>query len=180
MRMSLTIDEELLNGAMDLFGTRVKREAVELAIREAIRARRRARLLEHAGTPVIVVDSSAWIEYYRPSGDARVRELVRQAVASDQAAVNATITVETVGFARPESQEAVAADLRGVHSRPITDAVTESAIGICAGLRARGITVPVTDAMIAATALVNGASLIHVDENFTTMGKHFPLHTGPA
>ena len=47
--MSLTIDEDLLNQAMEVFNTRIKREAIELAIREALGAKRRAKLLEHAG-----------------------------------------------------------------------------------------------------------------------------------
>jgi len=50
MRMSITIDESLVKEAMRVFGTSVKREAIEKALREAIRSVRRRKALEHCGS----------------------------------------------------------------------------------------------------------------------------------
>ncbi len=50
MRMSITIDENLLKEVMETFQTRVKREAIEKGLREALRSIRRRKALEHCGS----------------------------------------------------------------------------------------------------------------------------------
>jgi len=49
MRMSVTLDENLLAEAMKVFGTSVKREAIEKGLKEAIRSVRRRKALDHCG-----------------------------------------------------------------------------------------------------------------------------------
>jgi len=49
-RTTLVLDEGLLQEAMRLAGVRTKREAVEQALREFIRARQRERLRKELGT----------------------------------------------------------------------------------------------------------------------------------
>lgn len=49
-RTTLVLDEGLLHEAMRLAGVRTKREAVERALREFIRARQRERLRKELGT----------------------------------------------------------------------------------------------------------------------------------
>jgi len=50
MRLSVSVDETLLEEARRLAGTRTKREALELALREFVRRRRLAGIKAHAGT----------------------------------------------------------------------------------------------------------------------------------
>jgi Arc/MetJ family transcription regulator len=49
MRMSITLDPVLLAEVMRTFGTTVKREAVEKALVEALRSKRRQEALKHGG-----------------------------------------------------------------------------------------------------------------------------------
>lgn len=49
MRLTVTVDEALLEEARRLAGTRTKREALELALREFVRRRRLAAIQAHAG-----------------------------------------------------------------------------------------------------------------------------------
>lgn len=49
MRLTVTVDEELLDEAVRLAGTRTKREALELALREFVRRRRLIDVIAHAG-----------------------------------------------------------------------------------------------------------------------------------
>lgn len=49
MRLTVTVDEALLEEARRLAGTRTKREALELALREFVRRRRLADIMAHAG-----------------------------------------------------------------------------------------------------------------------------------
>jgi Arc/MetJ family transcription regulator len=50
MRLTLTLDRELLDEVVRLTGTRTKREALDLALREFIRHRRLKEIIAHAGT----------------------------------------------------------------------------------------------------------------------------------
>jgi Arc/MetJ family transcription regulator len=49
MRMTITIDENLIQEAKALTGKKTKREVIEEALREIIRKKRRDRAIEHAG-----------------------------------------------------------------------------------------------------------------------------------
>lgn len=49
MRLTLTVDKALLDEVVRLAGTRTKREALDLALREFIRHRRLKDLIAHGG-----------------------------------------------------------------------------------------------------------------------------------
>lgn len=49
MRMSVTLDEELLNEAQKVSGKKTKREIIEEALKEFVRKKRREEALKHAG-----------------------------------------------------------------------------------------------------------------------------------
>lgn len=49
MRLTLTLDRELLDEVVRLTGTRTKREALELALREFVRHRRLKEMISHGG-----------------------------------------------------------------------------------------------------------------------------------
>jgi metal-responsive CopG/Arc/MetJ family transcriptional regulator len=50
MRMSVTLDDRLLEEALEVSGKRVKRELIEEALKEFIRKKRRDEAIRHAGT----------------------------------------------------------------------------------------------------------------------------------
>ncbi len=50
MRMSVTLDERLLEEALEVSDKRVKRELIEEALKEFIRKERRDEAIRHAGT----------------------------------------------------------------------------------------------------------------------------------
>jgi len=49
VRMTVTVDEKLLLEAQKLTGARTKREAIEIALRELVRQKRRRAIASHAG-----------------------------------------------------------------------------------------------------------------------------------
>ena len=49
VRMTVTLDEELLETAKKVSGARTKRETIELALRELIRRYRKREIAQHAG-----------------------------------------------------------------------------------------------------------------------------------
>jgi Arc/MetJ family transcription regulator len=50
MRMSVTLDDNLVKQVMETFNTSTKREAIERALREALRSVKRKQALEHRGS----------------------------------------------------------------------------------------------------------------------------------
>jgi predicted nucleic acid-binding protein len=116
---------------------------------------------------VILLDSSALIEFYRPEGDAEVRARVAEVIAADRAATNGVVQVEVISFARgPRVVRTLEADFRAFHWLELTRAVFDRACSCGSELRAGGVTVPATDLIIAASAIENGATLYHLDRHF--------------
>ena len=50
MRMSVTLDDNLVKQIMETFNTSTKREAIERALREAVRSVKRKQALDHRGS----------------------------------------------------------------------------------------------------------------------------------
>ncbi len=49
MRMTITVDKELLEEAQALLGKKIKKQVIEEALRELVRKKRREQAIEHAG-----------------------------------------------------------------------------------------------------------------------------------
>ncbi|MCH7896648.1 MAG: type II toxin-antitoxin system VapB family antitoxin [Candidatus Methylomirabilales bacterium] len=49
MRLSVTVDERLLERALRVSGAKTKREAIEMGLRELLRRASRERMISHAG-----------------------------------------------------------------------------------------------------------------------------------
>jgi predicted nucleic acid-binding protein len=116
---------------------------------------------------MIVVDSSALIEYFRRGGSPAVQEAVAAAISDDLLAFNGIILVEVVGFAADERERrALLASFNAFHRLPLEDGDFDLAASIGFDLRRRGRTVPATDLIIAASAIRARAELLHVDDHF--------------
>ena len=56
MRMSVTLDDELVEQVLETFNKATKREAIEYALQEAIRSVKRKRAVEHRGSIDLDID----------------------------------------------------------------------------------------------------------------------------
>ncbi len=125
---------------------------------------------------MIVVDSSAFIEYYREGGSKEAQKAVAEAIRGDLAAVNGMIQTEMVAFASdPSSYRLLVSDFRSFHWLDLDRAVFDLAGEIGFSLRREGITVPATDLIIAASAIRENATLYHVDSHYDLIAKHSQL-----
>jgi predicted nucleic acid-binding protein len=125
---------------------------------------------------MILIDSSAWIEYYHPRGQPAVQEAVASAIESDEAAVNGIVHVEIIGFVANEKQrKTLSADFGSFHWLELHRAVFDAASELGATLRNHGLTVPPTDLIIAASAIRAQASLYHVGSHFDQIAHHSDL-----
>lgn len=126
--------------------------------------------------PPILVDSSAFIEYYRPTGLPGAQAAVAEAIAAQRVCVNGVIKVEIVAFAPDEaSYRKLLADFLAFHWLDLGPEEFALATELGFKLRRQAITVPPSDLIIAASAIRAGATLYHVDAHFDMIAQHSKL-----
>ena len=125
---------------------------------------------------MIVVDSSAFIEYYRSSGLRSVQDAVANAIAADQVAVNGVIQVEICSYASGDSERRqLEADFQGFHWLDLGPPDFDLATDLGFQLRRLGLTIPATDLIIAASTILANARLLHRDAHFDLLAQHSKL-----
>ncbi len=127
---------------------------------------------------MILVDSSAWIEYYRPKGLYPARRAVAEAIRNDQVASHGIVRVEIVAFARCEAdRRKLSSDFAAFHGLGPLEEDFDSAIRLGFQLRREGITVPTTDLIIAASAIRADCTVYHLDGHFEQIAEHSELRS---
>lgn len=124
---------------------------------------------------MILIDSSAWIEFLRDTGSPAC-ERVDALVDADIATCD-PIRMEILAGARSDAQ---LADLRALLARatllPTTPAHYEQAAAVYRRARWSGFTVRrLTDCLIAAVAIDHGVPLVHADRDFDAIAQVSPL-----
>lgn len=124
---------------------------------------------------MIVIDTSAWIEFLRDTGSP-VCQAVDDLLDGDLAITDA-ISMEVLAGACNESH---LADLRGLLARatvlPTEPASYDHAASLYRTCRRSGATVrKLIDCLIAAVAIEAGVSLLHADADFDVLVKHTAL-----
>lgn len=134
--------------------------------------------------PWILVDSSIWIDYYRPQGSSRLlKSRLQSELARGTVATIGLIAVEVLQGAPTERVlTTLQEDFLGLHWLETTQALWVEAARLGARLRQQGLSLPATDVVIAATALHYRCSLWHRDEDFTRIARHvsLPVFAGHA
>lgn len=125
---------------------------------------------------MILVDSSAFIEYYRPSGSPQVRSAVAGVIEDDLVAVNGVIQVEVVAYASSQSSYAkLLCDFKVFHWLELEESDFDFATELGSSLRRKGVTLPAADLIIAASAIRSSAVLFHADSHFDVLSQHSDL-----
>jgi predicted nucleic acid-binding protein len=129
---------------------------------------------------VILVDSSAWIEYQRATGSPADLRLTAAIERDEPLAVVGLILLEVLAGARDEPQ---ARQLNRLLSRcrllPLQEPSDhEAAAALYRACRYEGTTIRrLPDCLIAAVAIRTGAELLHRDADFDAIARHSSLAT---
>ena len=116
---------------------------------------------------MILVDTSSWIHFLRPHGDPAVRGRVEAALGGGQACWCPLQQLELWNGARGAQEQRVLRDFaRTLPELRIDDGVWQAAYDLARRARARGVTAPATDVLIAACARRHGAALEYADADF--------------
>jgi len=128
---------------------------------------------------VILVDTSAWIEFLRDTGS-EVCLTVDRLLDADLAICD-TVSMEVLAGARNERH---LIRLRGLLARttmlPTTPADYDAAASMHRACRARGETVrKLVDCLIGAVAVRSGVVVLHADVDFSALARHTELQLHP-
>jgi predicted nucleic acid-binding protein len=114
----------------------------------------------------VLIDTSAWIQFFRHGRD-EVSQLVAELVSKDQAVVTGVVLTELLQGIKSDKERQHLNALFSI--LPFIETVREdwhNAGEELQALRRRGITVPVTDAIIATVAHRRGLSVLTTDPHF--------------
>jgi predicted nucleic acid-binding protein len=121
---------------------------------------------------MVLVDTSAWIHFLRPDGDAAVRARVEGVLRSGTARLCPLVRLELWNGAGGERERKVLRELeRSIPELGITPEVWGDARDLARRCRAAGVSVPATDLLIAACAIHHGARLEHEDTDFDAIER---------
>jgi predicted nucleic acid-binding protein len=120
---------------------------------------------------VTLIDTSAWIEFFRPKGDPQIKALVRDLMAIKQAAYTCPVAFELLTGARKDELKHLHTGL-GLATRIVLRPEHWDLAGSSnAALRARGINLPASDLLIAIVAHAQNLSLLAKDAHFEVIRK---------
>jgi predicted nucleic acid-binding protein len=115
---------------------------------------------------VILIDTSAWIEFFRARGEPAVKSRVADCLSNGQAAYTCPIRFELLSGARRDETATVLEGLEFARRIELTAIHWDTAAAHGAKLRARGITVPASDLLIATVVDMEGLALLSRDRHF--------------
>lgn len=123
-----------------------------------------------------LVDTSVWILALSKKPNEAVKQRVDELLAGGLVHTTGIITVELLGGVRSEAEyERLSARLGSLPPIEATQAIWDLAASLLFTLRRRGVTVPATDAVIAACAITGPAVLVHADGHFDPVAAHTRL-----
>ncbi|MGE2736109.1 type II toxin-antitoxin system VapC family toxin [Mycolicibacterium vaccae] len=124
---------------------------------------------------MILIDTSAWIEYFRATGSSAALEVRRlMSTEPDQVAMCEPVAMEILSGAVRDDTHAKLTDLvNGLPSLRVDEAIDfRSAATIYRSARRRGKTIrSITDCLIAALAIRHDATVVHRDTDFDVIAE---------
>lgn len=128
--------------------------------------------------PLILVDSSAWIEYLRATGSTAHVALASAVKADERVVITEPVFMEILaGIRSPMVRRRTADAMSQFPLLPVRSVDDwEQAAAIYRSCRRAGMTPrDMIDCLIAAVAIRAGAMLLHRDRDFDAIARHAPL-----
>lgn len=116
-----------------------------------------------------LIDTSAWIEFLRPTGNPQIKIEVGDLVQSGRAAFTCPIRYELVSGARKNEQRTLDLLFEVAHHYPTKPADWNRAAEIQSVLIRKGVTVPLSDLLIFCVAERCGMKLLARDAHFVAI-----------
>jgi hypothetical protein len=125
--------------------------------------------------PEYFVDTSVWILYFREAGS-RYGDLIDELIDENRVHINGVVLAELLtGATSPAELDRLSSALAGLKFVPGDRAAFHSAGRSGFTLKRKGISVPLSDVIIAADCIDHGLVLIESDRHFARIAAHLPL-----
>jgi predicted nucleic acid-binding protein len=125
--------------------------------------------------PEYFIDSSVWIPYFR-EGKSAYGELIDELVEDNRVHINGVVIAELlIGARSPAEIDRLSSALAGLKLVPSGRVSFESAGRNGYALKKKGVTVPLTDVIIATDCIEHGLVLIESDKHYAVIAAHLPL-----
>ena len=120
----------------------------------------------------VIVDSSAWIESFRPEGRAKLKEKVKELLTEGSILLPGIIKAEILRGTKSRKEYKMLDDLlNGLTYLPVEENFWSRLARFSFDLVREGVAVPLVDTYIALLAIENNASLLHRDQHFDLIAQ---------
>jgi hypothetical protein len=122
---------------------------------------------------LFLVDTSAWILALRKDFLPDVKDRVAYLLKENAIITSGMIKLELLGGTKEEKEfQRLKIRLDALEMVETNTSLWERAYDLAFSLRRKGITVPYTDILIAASALIMAATVVHADSHFDLIAHH--------
>ena len=116
----------------------------------------------------ILIDTSAWVDFFR--GTSKTADAVAKLIEAGKASICGVITYElTQGAKSAEEATHLSEVLSALHYIEMTSNLWMKAGNMSAALRAKGLTLPMSDLLIGTIALELSLEVLTLDAHFTSI-----------
>ena len=124
---------------------------------------------------MFLIDSSLWIDYFRPRGSATIKNRIRQILQEDQALICGVILVEVLRGAKNDKEYSILLDsFASLPQIPFNHETFERASNWAFRLDRKGKIASTVNLLIA-SASYERASLLHNDGDYEMIASEVPL-----
>ncbi len=124
----------------------------------------------------IIIDTSAWIESFRPHCEKGLSDLVKDLILKGQVLIPGIIKAELLRGTKNKKEYNRLSDLlKGLEYLSVSEEFWEKLSWFSFGLFRKGIVVPLVDTYIGLLCIENGAYILHRDKHFDLIAEKFPL-----
>jgi len=124
---------------------------------------------------MVIVDTSAWIEFFRRDGKLQVKLAVKALLDEYEATFCGPVEMEFLGGAHAHERERLRQWFDVIPYLPNDQKLWRKASDTYATLRAGGLTAPWNDVIIATLTMEAGCRVYSFDKHFSAMPQHIPI-----
>jgi hypothetical protein len=125
---------------------------------------------------MVLIDTSAWLFALKKDFHPTIKKRIEELLLESDVAINGMIELELLGGARSEKEyNRLKNRLEALYYVEADRPLWYLASKIAFDLKRKGMSIPYPDIVIAASALKEGAVLIHADSHFDLIAEHTDL-----
>jgi predicted nucleic acid-binding protein len=121
---------------------------------------------------MVIVDTSAWVEFFRRQGDPSVKLAVKGLLDAYEATLCGPVEMEFLGGARPEEKDRIQSWFGIVPYARNDQKIWRKAAALYSRMNSKGYKVPWNDALIACITIEKGCRVYAVDKHFEAMSRY--------